>query len=377
VSPGRLPLALLGVLLAAPAPATDGEELEALRRAIGEHRERVAGYEREARSLLETLEEMDRASEAILRDLDRAAGEAEAARLRAAELATERQGLEARQAETQAALSARAVALYQAGEPGPLRILFAAESLPDVIRRLDALRLLLSHDRELVARYRGQTRELEAARSEAEEVAKRRDAAAARLDTRTAELRRERRARRVIVERLQKDRKRARAALYELESAAKTLEVTLERLGDARPSGAVPVEGAFASLRGRLEPPVEGSVARGFGRVVDREHRTETFRKGIDYEAERGAAVHAVAPGVVRFVGWFRGYGKIVILDHGGDYFTVSGHLGEIDVEMGQAVVARQRLGAVGDTGSLQGTRLYFEVRRGGQPLDPDEWLSR
>ena len=78
---------------------------------------------------------------------------------------------------------------------------------------------------------------------------------------------------------------------------------------------------------------------------------------------------------MVRFAGWFRGYGKIVIVDHGDTFFTVFGHLGEIGVAVGDPVRRGDRLGSAGDTGSLAGPRLYFEIRRGGQALDPAPWL--
>jgi septal ring factor EnvC (AmiA/AmiB activator) len=130
----------------------------------------------------------------------------------------------------------------------------------------------------------------------------------------------------------------------------------------------------FASLRGNLGAPVAAPVVQRFGRVAD-EFGTETFRKGVEFGARAGDPVAAVADGVVRFAGWFRGYGKIVILDHGESYFTVSGHLDEIAVSVGDALRAGERLGSVGDTGSLAGPRLYFEIRRAGQALDPAGWL--
>jgi septal ring factor EnvC (AmiA/AmiB activator) len=121
---------------------------------------------------------------------------------------------------------------------------------------------------------------------------------------------------------------------------------------------------------------VRGPIARGFGRVVDDEFRTETFRKGVDFAAPAGAQVQAVAPGEVRFAGWFRGYGRIVILDHGDGYFTVSGHLDAIDVAVGDALGEGDALGSVGETGSLSGPQLYFEIRHGADPLDPADWLG-
>ena len=114
---------------------------------------------------------------------------------------------------------------------------------------------------------------------------------------------------------------------------------------------------------------------RGFGREVDAEFLTETFHSGLVFDAPLGTPVAAVAAGNVRFAGWFRGYGRLVILDHGDGYFTVSGHLEELEVEVGDAVTARQVIGTVGETGSLSGPRLYFEIRQGAEAQDPADWL--
>ena len=82
-----------------------------------------------------------------------------------------------------------------------------------------------------------------------------------------------------------------------------------------------------------------------------------------------------VADGIVRFAGWFRGYGRIVIIDHGEGFHTISGHLDEIHVTVGTPVQDGESLGTVGETGSLGGPSLYFELRRDGEPIDPAPWL--
>jgi murein DD-endopeptidase MepM/ murein hydrolase activator NlpD len=109
---------------------------------------------------------------------------------------------------------------------------------------------------------------------------------------------------------------------------------------------------------------------------VDREFGTQTFRRGVDFDAPRGASVRAVAPGTVRFAGRFRGYGNLVILDHGEGWFTVSAHLDRVAVEVGERVDGGTVVGQVGDTGSLRGPVLYFEIRRGAEAVDPAEWLA-
>ena len=175
------------------------------------------------------------------------------------------------------------------------------------------------------------------------------------------------------------DRTRERALLRGLERAAVALEETLAGLEGSRSvsdSTSMP-DRRFSSRKGELRRPVQGRIRNPFGRVVDVQYQTQIFRKGVEFSARMGERVRAVAPGRVRFAGWFRGYGKIVILDHGAGYFTVSGQLSQIQVQVGEKVKSGQVVGTVGETGSLEGPGLYFEVRRGGVPLNPAEWLAK
>jgi septal ring factor EnvC (AmiA/AmiB activator) len=273
------------------------------------------------------------------------------------------------------AMSGRAVALYKAGSAGPVRLLFAADGLRDLLSRLNTLKLLLGHDIDLLERHRVESAALFEAEARAREALKGRNEALARLRERSDQLKGEREAKRKVVARLYQDRTRERAALVELEVAARALEETLTSLRQAPTRRFEPQGPPFASLRERLAPPVDAPIATSFGRVVDAEFKTETFQSGVEFEAPLGLAVEAVAAGQVRFAGWFRGYGKLVILDHGDEYFTISGHLADIQVEVGDEVDSRGVIGTVGETGSLSGPRLYFEVRHGREPQDPTKWL--
>ena len=233
-----------------------------------------------------------------------------------------------------------------------------------------------THDAELISRHRAQSEALEQARARAAEAASRRDRAVAALRKRSGQLASEREAKRRLVASLHDDRAGERAALVELETAERALEETLASLRGAREAEAHPVGGPpFVSLRGRLPAPVDASIVAGFGRVVGSAFQTETIRRGIEFDAPLGAPVEAVAAGAVRYAGWFKGYGRLVILEHGESYFSVSGHLDEMEVAVGDTVEAGQAIGSVGETGSLDGPRLYFEIRRGGEPLDPRVWL--
>jgi septal ring factor EnvC (AmiA/AmiB activator) len=128
-------------------------------------------------------------------------------------------------------------------------------------------------------------------------------------------------------------------------------------------------------LRGRLGWPAEGKVVGEFGAQVHPRFGTKTFRNGIDIEVAEGTNIVSVYPGHVVYTGWFRGYGNLIIVDHGHDYYTLYAHAASILVAEGDDVKQGQTIGTVGDTGSLQGPRLYFEVRHQGRPEDPAQWL--
>jgi septal ring factor EnvC (AmiA/AmiB activator) len=114
----------------------------------------------------------------------------------------------------------------------------------------------------------------------------------------------------------------------------------------------------------------------GFGKVVNPRFNTVTVQKGLDLRAAAGTQVVSVGEGAVAFAGWLKGYGNLVIVDHGSGYHSLYAHLGELSVEVGNEVQEGEALGSVGDTGSLKGAYLYFEIRKQGQAVDPLPWLK-
>ena len=368
--------AFAALLIALPAVADREAELAELRDVIEERRERLERYEREERGLLEALDAIERTAELLTRDVERASGralEAQAALLRAE---AEAKDVAQRLDRTERAMASRARGLYRAGQLGMLPVLFAADGIRDFLTRVQMLRRLLDQDAELLARHRAESQALIASREKAAAAAQDRGVARAAFEESSGDLLAERERKRQLVRHLRGSRARERAALAELETASRALEETVAALPAETVSSETAAGPPFASLRGRLPYPVHAIVARDFGRVVDSEFKTETFRKGVEFEAEVGAPVRAVAAGRVRYAGRFRGYGNTVILDHGEEYFTVSAHLSSIEVALGAAVAARQTIGAVGDSGSLSGAHLYFEVRQGAKPLNPERWLD-
>jgi len=129
----------------------------------------------------------------------------------------------------------------------------------------------------------------------------------------------------------------------------------------------------FAERRGQLAQPVQGQIAVPFGPEPIARLATLVRHPGLTFDVQPGSEVRSVARGIVCFAGEFYGYDEVVIVDHGGAYHSVYAHLGEVSVQVGELVEARQRLGRTA-TGAASG--LYFELRQRGDPLDPADWFA-
>jgi septal ring factor EnvC (AmiA/AmiB activator) len=133
------------------------------------------------------------------------------------------------------------------------------------------------------------------------------------------------------------------------------------------------VGGAFAALRGQLRLPVKGTIAGRFG--SPRAEGGGSW-KGIFIRAAEGSEVKAVATGAVVFSDWLRGFGNLLIIDHGNDFLSVYGNNESLLAAVGANVKSGESVATVGNSGGNPESGLYFELRHRGQPFDPLKWAS-
>jgi septal ring factor EnvC (AmiA/AmiB activator) len=367
-----LPLALSALaLLLAVDPRSQLSTLERRRQAEATAARLLADQERSV------FDELQRAEEAVGRarqDLARVEKERGTAELALAEASAAEREASARLDRRLGELRPRLAARARMGRAGELAVLLSAPSLSELVKRRYLLDRILRRDAVLVAGARQAWAGREQARAGREAEAARLAAAAAEL----VELREQARARREERETLLQALRTARGfherAAAEAATQARALAAfvaTLPARGEVRISG-----GGFASRKGKLHLPAAGPITVGFGKVVNPRFNTVTIQHGLDIEAPAGAPVVAVAPGRVVHAGWFKGYGNLLIVDHGDGYHTLVAHLASMQTAMGEEVEAGDVLGTVGDSGSLKGTYLYFELREKGRPVDPRPWLA-
>jgi septal ring factor EnvC (AmiA/AmiB activator) len=360
---------------ASPAPAsqgaaTDAERLQKVqerRKALELELQRMRGEEKSLLGEVEQLELELRLRSDELTELQialrrtRAELDATVARVKQ---------LEASLAEARPALAAHARALYKLGDMSYLRLLLSIDRPSDFFRGYRLITTLARRDNARVTSFRSDLAAFTSAKAALEQrtresIALRNRLAAARrsLDAQ--------RARKTELLTSLVERKELNAAyVEELAQAEERLQQLLSGLGEGEV--AVPL-GAF---RGTLPWPVEGPVRAGFGRRKHPRFDTYTVHNGIEIAAPPEAPVHAVHDGRVVFADRFRGYGLMVVVDHGGKHYSLYAQLGEVKVASGQEVETGTVLGTA-DPAGPDGPGVYFEMRYQGRPEDPEGWLAK
>jgi septal ring factor EnvC (AmiA/AmiB activator) len=388
-------LALLSPVSAwAQAPAAKAEDslqaeqrkLRETERRLREEREKAADARRRESSLLADLEQIERAIAQKRGEVSRLDGRIKSVQSEIAALQGEIGRLEQSRAGQQGALARRLRVMYKIQAQGAaLPLILSGEDPAARARLIRQLGSLAALDARLIQEYRVTTDGL--ADRKGREEAHRSELATLRADTRRqqAEIDRDAGRRRVLLARVRDERAYHERMVGELTEASRRLEAFIRDLQAKQrrlariptPRSPEPPGVGFGALRGRLPWPTEGRIVGGYGAQVHPRFGTRTFRNGVDIEAAEGTDVAAVFAGSVVYTGWFKGYGNLIILDHGSDYYTLYAHVAEIHVKEGDDVRQGQRIGTVGETGSLAGPRLYFEVRYQGKPQDPEQWLRQ
>ncbi len=202
-----------------------------------------------------------------------------------------------------------------------------------------------------------------------------------------------------LLRNVQNEQKKAEAAAKELENAQKAVGNKINALmrqkkasqakqakqakntakAETPKSNAAtsPSKATATSTVKSLSWPVNGTITMQYGSRVHPTFKTKIFNSGIDIKAASGTPVKAAGPGEVLYQGWLRGFGQVVIIDHGGDLSTVYAHLGGTSVREGSAVQTGTVIGKVGNTGTDSEYGLHFEVRKNGTAQNPMNYLRR
>ena len=276
-------------------------------------------------------------------------------------------------------IAKRLVSLYKLSWLGKFQLMASASSLQELLQRKMAIARILAYDEKVIGEIMDNQQNLEILRSrlQAHSDEKRRRVELYQQEMRRMSVERTKRSR--LLAYVRKEMSAQQAAIESLKQAARELDETIQNLG-VELTAAVPNEyiedKPFPAYKGLLKMPVKGKIVSLFGKFKNTRYDVLNFRSGIEIQTERGEPIQAVYPGKILYADWFKGYGNMIILDHGESYYTVYAHIEEIFKTSGDIVEAGEVMATVGDSGSMTGPKLYFEVRHHGKPLDPLQWLE-
>jgi septal ring factor EnvC (AmiA/AmiB activator) len=267
-------------------------------------------------------------------------------------------------------LKTRLVDIYKRGRGGYARLAFDVQGLREFARAMRAVSALTTINEQRMAEHRRTVAELHQQRDALEQRTRELERAAQEAERARFAAQRAVAAREALITEIDQRRDLNAQLAGELAVAAQRLQQQLASLATGR--SAEPVAIPIASFRGALDWPVAGRVTSAFGAPA---RPGGVARNGVEIGAPEGTPVTAVHPGAVDYADAFSGFGNLVILDHGGNYYSLYGYLGSLEVMRGQRIDAGTELGRVG-TAPAGPAALYFELRVDGRSVDPLQWLK-
>ena len=264
--------------------------------------------------------------------------------------------------------------IYKEGSLFPVKILFSSDNFNDLLKRLKYMESVAAYDSVLFndynSKYRKQDREKEALLHAKGKLLLFKESA----ENKKKEISAENKEKKRFLARLKKEKKLNKQLKNELIQSSNKLNRLIARLEEKLILG----EGLdISDKKGRLSPPVKGKFLNKFGRKRDKHYDTYIVYNGLNIRSAKGTPVRSVFAGKVLYTGTLEGYGNIIIIGHGKEFHSLYGHLDEIKTLVGKTVPSGQIIGLSGDTGSILGESLYFEIRHKGKPIEPTAWLSR
>jgi septal ring factor EnvC (AmiA/AmiB activator) len=361
------------LLLAQAPPPASNTDLDRIRGEIGRLKDRLVEVHRQTRNAQQGLEAADIELGIHTRELEIATQTRQRVEGERAQIEAQIADLVAHIERQKEHLRKRLVALYRLGGLSYLRILMSLDQRNDPTAAISMLSFLVTHDARTITRFQSTRQQLDVRRGELairqqqlaeleRVVDERRHAVAAAY----AEKQR-------VLTSLQAQESGSAQQIAELEEKARRLERLVDVLSK-QGSGMIP-SADVRTFRGALVWPVDGQVVENFGRQRNAKFSTYTMNNGLKIAAAPRAAVRAVFQGTVLFSQWFKGYGNLIILDHGNRVFSLYGNIVAPAVTVGDRITTGQPIAGVGESEDARGGYLYFEIRQDNRPEDPQKWL--
>ncbi len=269
----------------------------------------------------------------------------------------------------------RLTALYKMNMIGRLDVAGQPPSVFDFFLQQNSMKRVINADFQILEDQGSDLEKFETLEQELEKEIQAKTMLESKLNAQIMYNKQESKKKGLLLKDIRQKKKLSLAIIESLTQAAQKLDNKIKNIQKGRkaPSG----NNSFSSYQGRLMTPAPGKIISNFGLSQIGDYNSFTFRKGIDIKVEKGEAVKSVFNGKVLFAQWLKGYGNLLVIDHGDNYYTLYAHVEEIFKQKGETVKTGEIIATTGDTGSIKGTCLHFEIRHHGKAVNPIKWLKK
>jgi septal ring factor EnvC (AmiA/AmiB activator) len=292
----------------------------------------------------------------------------------------------------------RLAAYYRMGSVGVMNVVFSSKSLPKILDFQEYFGRMVQYDHGIIQKYLSQLKESNRAREEHAREKLRLMKLADEVQEKENQLNSIREEKNFLLKQVNTEQHLYEQAVMEIEEAATDLAATLQMLQTAAETPPVPVQPStkiesqkkdklpletpvaqegFPAQKGLLDPPVPGTVIIHFKQKIAGKFDSSTISNGIDIRVKKNVEINAVYKGKIIHSGYLRGFGNLLIIDHGQQYFSLISRAAEFYKKEGSKVATGEIIGITGERDPLYGEGLHFEIRKGSTPEDPLLWLKK
>ena len=269
-------------------------------------------------------------------------------------------------------LGLRLRSIYKERPMFPLRVAFSSNNVTDLMQRLKYMDLIAQQDSQMLQEYLTKLEKIKQDKSSLYKVRAKLVSLKKNTVSKKREIEKTKKEKSVYLKKIKRKKNLSVKVKKELLAASNNLNSLIDKLLMKLVSG----EGLdISDKKGRLKLPLKGRILNKFGRKRVKEYESYIVYNGINVRARRGTPVQAVFDGKVLYTGELEGYGNLVIVGHGKEYHSLYGHLDSIKVAANKVVKTGEVIALSGDSGSLEGETLYFELRKNGKPIEPVRWF--
>ena len=260
---------------------------------------------------------------------------------------------------------------YKMGKAGFLKVLVSAQGYSDLMRKRYYLESIIRAEDDLLTSFYDKEKTLRSRMDELERKKRDLSSLSENISRKLDDIQRDKRGKVAVLRAVKGEKELEIKRAKELASAARDLETMIKKIKRSDVGRAA----NFVLSKGSMPLPANGKIVRGYGKYYDKDLKVSMLSKGMTIDAKPQSPVRCIFDGKVIFAGSFKGYGNMLIVDHGGNYYSLYARLDSLGKRLGEKVKRGEEIGDLSDSEEIYGGGLYFELRHNGIPIDPSPWL--